>query len=122
MNEENKLEQEQLQEEVAQPVQEEVKKTVATADNASADNATFDWDAFESDNEGDVDVEATKAAYENSLSHIADGEVIEGTVVAKNKREVVVNIGYKSEAVINAAEFKYCEDTLQVGDKVEVFV
>ena len=100
MNEENKLEQEQLQEEVA-PVK-EVKTPVA--DNASADNATFDWDAFESDNEGEVDLQATKEAYENSLSHIADGEVIEGTVVAKNKREVVVNIGYKSEAVINAAE------------------
>ena len=120
MNEENKLEQEQLQEEVAQPVQEEAKAPAAS--NASADNATFDWDAFESDSDAGVDLEATRQAYENSLSHIADGEVIEGTVVAKNKREVVVNIGYKSEAVINAAEFKYCEDTLQVGDKVEVFV
>ena len=111
-----------LEQEAQQVVEETPKAEVKPVSNASADNASFDWDAFESDNAGDVDVKATTEAYEQSLSKIAEGEVVEGVVVAKNKREVVVNIGYKSEAVINAAEFKYCEDDLQIGDTVEVLV
>ncbi len=111
-----------LEQEAQQVVAEAPKAEVKPVSNASADNASFDWDAFESDNAGDVDVKATTEAYEQSLSKIAEGEVVEGVVVAKNKREVVVNIGYKSEAVINAAEFKYCEEDLKIGDTVEVLV
>jgi len=82
----------------------------------------FDWDAFE---EGVVGGEAARkeleAMYDKTLSTIVENEVVDGTVVAINKREVVVNIGSKSEGVISASEFRY-NDELKVGDKVEVLV
>lgn len=59
--------------------------------------------------------------YDKTLSQIQNQEVVEGTVVSINKREVVVNIGYKSDGVIPYAEFRYNPD-LKVGDKVEVFI
>ena len=96
---------------------EEIKKAL----NASVAPEDFDWDAFE--NEG---VEASKrdetiAQYEQTLSKITENEVVEGVVTSINKREVVVNIGAKSEGVISAPEFRYNPD-LKVGDKVEVLV
>ena len=82
----------------------------------------FDWDAFE---RGDVNKneshEALEAAYDKSLGAIKDKEVTEGTVISINKREVVVNIGYKSDGIIPFNEFRYNPD-LKVGDTVEVFV
>ncbi|MDD3685573.1 MAG: 30S ribosomal protein S1 [Bacteroidales bacterium] len=59
--------------------------------------------------------------YNNTFKLVEEGEVVMGTVVAINKREVVVNIGYKSEGIINANEFR-TENEMKVGDKVEVFV
>src|SRR5690606_13213668 len=59
--------------------------------------------------------------YEDTLTSIAEKEVIKGTVVAKTKKEVVINIGYKSEGVVAANEFRYNPD-LSVGDTVDVFV
>ncbi|NLA23516.1 MAG: 30S ribosomal protein S1 [Bacteroidales bacterium] len=59
--------------------------------------------------------------YNRTLSTVSEGEVFDGTVVAMDKREVVVNIGYKSEGVINANEFRYTPD-LKLGDTVEVYV
>ena len=96
---------------------EEIKKAL----NASVAPEDFDWDAFE--NEG---VEASKrdetiAQYEQTLSKVTENEVVEGVVTSINKREVVVNIGAKSEGVISAPEFRYNPD-LKVGDKVEVLV
>ena len=82
----------------------------------------FDWDAFEkgetTTNESN---EALEAAYDKSLGAIKDKEVTEGTVISINKREVVVNIGYKSDGIIPFNEFRYNPD-LKVGDTVEVFV
>ena len=82
----------------------------------------FDWEAFE---RGDVkkneSYEALEAAYDKSLGAIKDKEVTEGTVISINKREVVVNIGYKSDGIIPYNEFRYNPD-LKVGDTVEVFV
>ncbi len=82
----------------------------------------FDWEAFE---RGDVNKneshEALEAAYDKSLGAIKDKEVTEGTVISINKREVVVNIGYKSDGIIPFNEFRYNPD-LKVGDTVEVFV
>jgi small subunit ribosomal protein S1 len=93
----------------------------AKQSNASADNSTFDWDAFESENFYDADRAAIEESYSQTLSRVNENEVVEGVVVAKDKREVVVNIGYKSEGVINISEFRY-NPNLKVGDKVEVFV
>src|SRR5574344_2298231 len=95
-------------------------ETKKVCSNASVDPADFDWDAFE--NEGEYGDRAKVAeAYEKTLTKVAEGEVVEGTVTAIGKREVVVNIGYKSEGVIQAPEFRYNPE-LKVGDKVEVFV
>ena len=89
--------------------------------NASVAPEEFDWDAFEKETVYDQDKETIAAQYESTLSKISESEVVEGTVTSINKKEVVVNIGYKSEGVIPATEFRYNPD-LKVGDKVEVFV
>lgn len=93
---------------------EETKKVVANED--------FDWNAFENDlGVYDQDKKTITEAYDKTLSNIAANEVVEGTVIGINKREVVVNIGYKSEGIIPISEFRYNPD-LAVGDKVEVYV
>ena len=82
----------------------------------------FDWAAFENESGlYDQSVEAIEKAYGDSMSNIAVGETVEGTVTEINKREVIVNIGYKSEGVIAATEFRYAPE-LKVGDSVEVYV
>ena len=82
----------------------------------------FDWEAYE---KGDTLTSESRAqltkTYDESLNTVKDQEVVEGTVIAINKREVVVNIGYKSDGIIPVSEFRYNPD-LKVGDKVEVFV
>ncbi len=98
-----------------------VEETRKVALNASVDPADFDWDAFEG---GDVyggDKAGVAEKYDQTLSKVVENEVVEGTVTSIGKREVVVNIGYKSEGVIMAPEFRYNPD-LKVGDKVEVYV
>ncbi len=60
-------------------------------------------------------------AYEKTLNQVAEREVVDGVVVAKNNREVVVNIGFKSDGVISISEFRYNPE-LKVGDTVEVYV
>ncbi|MDY2642217.1 MAG: 30S ribosomal protein S1 [Mediterranea sp.] len=82
----------------------------------------FNWDAYEN---GEV-VAATsheeqEKAYDNTLNKVNDREVVDGTVIAMNKREVVVNIGYKSDGIIPMSEFRYNPD-LKVGDTVEVYI
>ena len=86
-------------------------------------NEGFDWNAFENDLDlyGGQTKEQVSEAYDKTLSNIAVGEVVEGTVSEINKREVTVNIGYKSEGMIQATEFRYNPE-LAVGDKVEVYV
>ena len=82
----------------------------------------FDWDAFENGetHAGKSREELTKT-YDESLNTVKDKEVIEGTIIALNKREAVVNIGYKSDGIIPFSEFRYNPD-IKVGDKVEVFI
>ena len=93
---------------------EEVKNVVA--------NENFDWNAFENDlGVYDQDKAQITEAYDKTLSNVNVGEVVEGTVTAVTKREVLVNIGYKSEGVISISEFRYNPD-LKVGDKIEVYV
>ena len=81
----------------------------------------FDWNSFENDLDlyGDQSKEQVAEAYGKTLSNVAAGEVVEGSVVEINKREVVVNIDYKSEGMIPATEFRYNPE-LAVGEKVEV--
>ena len=93
----------------------EENKTVVTNEN-------FDWNAFENDlGVYSQPKEEIAAAYDKPLSNGAVGEVVEGTVMSIGKREVVVNIGYKSEGVIPVSEFRYNPE-LAVGEKVEVYV
>lgn len=81
----------------------------------------FNWDEFESGSKaGNGEGELTKA-YDETLNKIQEHQVIEGTVISIDKKEVVVNIGYKSDGIIPASEFRYNPD-LKVGDKVEVYV
>jgi len=83
----------------------------------------FDWDAFESeqDDYGADERKRLEDLYEESLTLIKEKEVVEGTVISLGKKEVVVNIGYKSEGVIGASEFRYNPE-LKAGDKVPVFI
>jgi len=106
----------------------EVKEEVKSAAEAPAvkeeAEEEFDWDAFEAEATSSYDEktrEELEKMYDNTLSTVIENEVIEGKVVALNKREVVVNIGYKSEGIISRNEFRYNPD-LKVGDTVEVLV
>lgn len=82
----------------------------------------FDWDAYENgDAQGEKTREELTKTYDESLNTVKDKEVIEGTIIALNKREAVVNIGYKSDGIIPMNEFRYNPD-LKVGDTVEVFI
>lgn len=90
--------------------------------NASIPVDQFDWDAFESE-QGlyDDSKENILGKYDQTLSNVAVNEVVDGTVISMNKREVVVNIGYKSDGVVSMNEFRYNPE-LKVGDVVEVYV
>ena len=104
---------------VEAPVQKEETKKAPL--NASVAPEEFDWDAFENDTVAGENREEVAALYDQTLQKVVENEVVEGVVTAINKREVVVNIGAKSEGVISAPEFRYNPD-LKVGDKVEVLV
>ena len=88
----------------------------------AAPAAEFDWDAYE---KGEVFGAQSKEdlikIYDQTLNAIKDKEVVEGTVISINKREVVVNVGYKSDGIVPMSEFRYNPD-LKIGDKVEVYV
>ena len=97
-----------------------VENTAKRKSNASVPVDQFDWDSFEEDS-SEADRKADEEKYNQTLSKVVENEVVEGTVMAVGKREVLVNIGYKSEGVINISEFRYNPD-IKVGDKVEVYV
>ena len=86
-------------------------------------DANFDWSSSHKkfDNYKSEERLQLEAMYEKTMSQIADHEVVEGTVVGKTSREVVVNIGFKSDGVIPVAEFRH-NPNLKVGDKIEVYV
>ena len=83
----------------------------------------FDWDLFEAgeDLAGEKSHEDLVNLYDDTLNKVSDREVIDGTVIAMNKREVVVNIGFKSDGVISLNEFRYNPE-LKIGDTVEVYI
>ncbi|MCH5181607.1 MAG: 30S ribosomal protein S1 [Prevotellaceae bacterium] len=87
-----------------------------------APDANFDWNAFENGSAAtSASHEDLEKAYDATLSKASENEVVEGTVLHIGKREVVVSIGFKSDAVIPAAEFRYNPE-LKEGDKVEVLI
>ncbi len=91
--------------------------------NATVGNPDFDWNSIGKKNNNYTETERTAfdEMYGKSLSTIADSQTMQGVVVAKNSREVVVNIGYKSDGVVALSEFRYNPD-LKIGDSIEVFI
>ena len=84
--------------------------------------ADFDWEAYEQgDNNANESREAQTEAYEGSLNKVSDHDVVDGTIISINKREVVVNIVFKSDGIIPTSEFRYNPE-LKVGDTVEVYI
>ena len=81
----------------------------------------FDWDEFENGTSASVSKEELDKAYDETLNKVADHQVVDGKVISVDKKEVVVNIGYKSDGIIPASEFRYNPD-LKIGDIVEVYV
>ena len=82
----------------------------------------FNWEMYEQgDSYGEENKENLVKAYDETLNTVKDKEVVVGTVTSMNKREVVVNIGFKSDGVVSMSEFRYNTD-LNVGDQVEVYI
>mgnify|MGYP002531768330 FL=1 len=82
----------------------------------------FNWDAYENgESVTNASHEELEKAYDGTFNKVNDREVVDGTVIAMNKREVVVNIGYKSDGIIPMSEFRYNPE-LKVGDTVEVYI
>jgi small subunit ribosomal protein S1 len=95
----------------------------ATLAGEPAKTDVFDWDRYK---DGDEDYTKDQRSeyeslYDKTLSTVAENEVVDGTVIAMSKREVVINIGYKSEGVVSLNEFRYNPE-LNIGDSVEVYV
>ena len=83
--------------------------------------ADFNWDEFENGTQTEASKDDLAKAYNETLNKIQEHQVVEGTVISADKKEVVVNIGYKSDGIIPASEFRYNPE-LKAGDKVEVYV
>ena len=81
----------------------------------------FNWDEFENGTSANVSKDELDKAYDETLNKVSEHQVTEGTVISVDKKEVIVNIGYKSDGIIQASEFRY-NPNLKVGDKVEVYV
>jgi len=108
-----------LKEEETKPVETQLAAPTSLGDSAG----DFDWDNFGQKEDVAMDSERVKFEnlYNETLSTIAEAEVIDGTVISMNKREVVINIGFKSEGVVSLNEFRYNPE-LAIGDTVEVYV
>jgi small subunit ribosomal protein S1 len=83
--------------------------------------ADFNWDEFENGGNANVSKQDLEKAYDETLNKVSEHQVVEGTVISIDKKEVIVNIGYKSDGIIPASEFRYNPD-LKIGDTVEVYV
>lgn len=96
---------------------------MAETQTAPVELNNFDWNAVGKKGEGYSKAEREKLeeAYEKTLKSVAANEIIDGKVVSKNSKEVVVNIGYKSDGIVQLTEFRYNPD-LKVGDTVEVYI
>ena len=120
----NEAQAEEVKTQAAETVEEQ--KPTKVQEKKSTDTTKglddFDWDAYAEEGGYTTDRKSElEAMYNETLSSVGEGEVVDGTVIAMNKREVVINIGYKSEGVVSTNEFRYNPE-LQVGDTVEVYV
>ena len=118
------VEEEETEEEEEEEEEEETEEVILPLFAArSLTGEEFDWDKYGAGEDGYTADERAhlEAMFDQTLSVVAPNEVIEGTVVFMNKREVVVNIGYKSEGVVSLNEFRY-DPELKAGDKVEVYI
>jgi len=111
-----------------EPVEEKAEETPAETAEANTENETeeteeFDWSSLETglDSYSEKQRAELEKMYDNTLNTVTEKEVLEGTVIALNKREVVVDIGYKSDGIVSLNEFRYNPD-LKVGDKVDVYI
>jgi small subunit ribosomal protein S1 len=109
------------EQEPAQPSKSTKSAPVAVS-SANTGVEDFNWDEYSAGEMGGaVENAAIEKLYLDTLSTVSENEVIDGTVISLNKREVVINIGYKSEGVVSISEFRYDPD-LKPGDTVEVYV
>ncbi|MDR1562982.1 MAG: 30S ribosomal protein S1 [Dysgonamonadaceae bacterium] len=109
---------------VPEPQKEEASKAeTKSKPSKSVPKADFDWDSYEKGESYAPDISREKLieTYDKSLNKVNDNEVVIGKVTSLNKREVVINIGYKSDGVVSMAEFRY-NPNLKAGDEVEVFI
>ena len=81
----------------------------------------FDWEQYENGTTANVSKEELDKAYDETLNKVSEHQVVDGKVISVDKKEVVVNIGYKSDGIIPASEFRYNPE-LKAGDIVEVYV
>ena len=113
-------------EEIA-PITEEVIEEAPSAskktpkESVKITETEFDWDAYEKGIPSGMNRADLEKAYDETLNLVKDREVVDGTVISMNKREVVINIGFKSDGVIPMSEFRYNPE-LAIGDTVEVFI
>ncbi|MFA6125842.1 MAG: 30S ribosomal protein S1 [Bacteroidales bacterium] len=123
LEEDDFIPEEEEEEEDADVEEEEEVDVVQLLSATKLTGEEFDWDKYEAEQDGYSAEERSQleAMFDQTLSVVGANEVIDGTVVFMNKREVVVNIGYKSEGVVSLNEFRYDPD-LKIGDKVEVYV
>ncbi len=99
------------------PTTENVKEASKAATTSPEPEEDFDWEAFEKSEVFGTTRTELEEMYAKTLSTIAEKEVIDGTVISMNKREVVINIGYKSDGIVSLNEFRYNPE-LKIGDKV----
>ncbi len=115
----------EVNEEIAEVIEtvEEVKEETVSKEKEMKVEAEFDWDSFGKKHEvySKKDREKLEDTYSNTLKSVNENEVIDGVVVGKNSREVIVNIGFKSDGVISLSELRYKTD-LKIGDIIEVYV
>jgi small subunit ribosomal protein S1 len=104
-------------------VKKPAKKSEKVSDVVNESDKDFDWVGYS--NTTDIYTSSQKEdyiqQYDKTLSTVVENEVVDGTVILMNKREVVINIGYKSEGIVTLSEFRY-NPNLKIGDKVEVLV
>ncbi|WP_203532703.1 30S ribosomal protein S1 [Draconibacterium halophilum] len=101
----------------------EAKKEEKTVETTAEADTDFDWDSLEEGRDAYSKKErgSLENLYNDTLNTVTEKEVLEGTVISLTKREVVVDIGYKSDGIVSLNEFRYNPE-LKVGDKVDVYI